>query len=680
MSVRAVILGLLGGAFIAAACFVNDRYAGTDVLVGHHLPVSVFGMLVVAGMAINPLLYAMRPSWRLSSSELITVLVLVLVACSVPGMSLGQNFAPVLAMPAQHNLVNPGWRKYNVLGYAPAAMLPAGGMYDRQVLEGYLSGSRGTSFGLNDVPWAKWQQPLETWTLLASLLAVATICLSLIVHKQWSDHERLRYPIAEVAAALTGQEPNRAVGPLFRERSFWVAFGIILAVRLWNGLNVWFPAVPDIPLRLNFGAVAAAFPTLAGVPGVKYVLGPTLYPAAVGFAFFLAGDVSLSIGLAVYLHFAVMVVLLKTDVAMQDDLFSGGAFVWQRFGSCLGIALVLAKTGRRYYGQVLKAAFGAGGGDRIEPYAAWACRFLLLAMAGAVGLLTSLGLDWPLAILLVLLIMLFFLVAARFSAEAGLFFITSLWQPAAVLMGLLGGFALGPKALVIIGLVTMVLAFDPRESLMPFMVNALKLGQGAGLRPSRIGPAAVGVYLMALAVALPTTLWVSYKLGAGSAKRYETENKTWAALTFNATERVMTQLKNGNQLQTSLDLDGLERLTNGQPSKVFLTSAGLGLAAVLAFSLLRLRFTWWPIHPIMFCVWGTQSMKALSASFLIGWAIKGLLARIGFLTGGRLARIKTVMIGLIAADLVAGVIFMAIGAIFYALTGRTPPEYYIFPH
>ena len=105
-----------------------------------------------------------------------------------------------------------------------------------------------------------------------------------------------------------------------------------------------------------------------------------------------------------------------------------------------------------------------------------------------------------------------------------------------------------------------------------------------------------------------------------------------------------------------------------------------GLAVVLVFSLLRLRYTWWPIHPIIFCVWGTQSMKALSASFLLGWIIKGTLSRLGLLTSGRIARVRALMVGMIAGDLLAGVVFMIAGAVYYAVTRLTPPAYYIFPH
>ncbi len=680
MSIRAVILGLLGGAFIAAACFVNDQYVGTDVLVGHHLPISVFGTLALVAMLLNPLAYKIRPSLRLRTAELATVVILMLVACGVPGMSFGQSFAPTLVMPAQLNLVNPGWQKHAVLSYVPASMLPAGGAHDEEVLGGYIEGRQGVPFGLGDVPWSKWRGPLTTWMPLAVLLAVATICLSLVVHRQWSDHERLRYPIAEVTGALTAQDKHGAIGPLFRENAFWVALLIVLAVRLGVGVYAWRTQSDAHLLRLDFQPVLKSFPSLYKVPGQKYVSRPLLYPAGIGFAFFLASDVSLGIGLSVYLHFALMAVILKTGIAMQDEPFSGGMFTWQRFGSCLGIALVLAKTGRRYYWQVLKAAFGARWQDHLDSYAVWACRFLILSAAAAVGLLVAVGLDWPLAVLLILLILLFYLVAARFSAEAGLFFITGMWQPAAVMVGLVGGFALGPQGLVIIGLTMMIFAHEPRDVLMPFVVNALKIGQNVGIRPGRIGRTAVAVYVMALAVAIPATLWASYKLGAGSAKRYQAESKTWPKRTFNATEQAMTEMSNRGELQQSIQLRSWQRLTHFRPDKVFLYAAGAGLAAVLVFSLLRLRYTWWPIHPIMFCVWGTQSMKALSASFLVGWIIKGTLSRLGLLTSGRIARVRALMVGMIAGDLLAGVVFMIAGAVYYAITGLTPPTYYIFPH
>ncbi len=37
-----------------------------------------------------------------------------------------------------------------------------------------------------------------------------------------------------------------------------------------------------------------------------------------------------------------------------------------------------------------------------------------------------------------------------------------------------------------------------------------------------------------------------------------------------------------------------------------------GVALVLGFSVCRLRYSWWPLHPIMFLVWGTWTMSRFS--------------------------------------------------------------------
>ena len=681
MSVRAVILGLLGAAFLAGFSYINDFHVGSDVLVGLHLPTTIFGTLLLIAMLVNPLLYKVRPSWRLAPAELVMSAVLMMVAASVPGVSFAERLPLILAKPAQHNMTLPGWKKHEVLSYAPPSMLPSSGQYESVVLDGLINGNKSRAFGLGDVPWSQWRGPLETWVPLMLLVSGGMICLSLVVHRQWSDHERLRYPIADFAGSLVDQSPGRGLGPLFREKMFWLAMGIVLAVRIINYLGAWYGEdnIPTIPLKLDFSPILKAYPYLYKIPGQKYVGGPLLYPAAIGFAFFLASDVSLSIGLAVYLNFIVVGIMLYTGLSVRDAEFGGGTFTWQRFGSCLGIALVLAKMGRRYYWQVLKSAFGLGRQDVVDSYAVWACRLFLLCMAGATAMLVALGLDLPLAMLLVLLIVIFFITAARFSAEGGLFFITSMWSPAAVLTGLVGGFALGPQAMVIIGLVTMIIAVEPRDCLMPFMVNALKLGQYVRIKPGRVGWSAAGVFLLAMAIAVPATFWGSYKFGMNTDRDYWL-TKTASKVAFNAVDKTMTELDIKGELKKSIDMSGWQRVVAMRPDSGFLWAAGIGLGVVLLFSMLRLRYTWWPIHPIMFCVWGTQSMKAFSTSFLIGWVIKTMLVKIGVLTGGRMQRVKCLMIGLIAGDLLAGLIFMCIGPIYYAVTGKPPEPYYVFPH
>ena len=56
MTFRSIILGLLGAVFVIVAGYLNDNLLRSTFFVGNHLPVSVFGLLVIFVMVINPLL------------------------------------------------------------------------------------------------------------------------------------------------------------------------------------------------------------------------------------------------------------------------------------------------------------------------------------------------------------------------------------------------------------------------------------------------------------------------------------------------------------------------------------------------------------------------------------------------------------------------------------------------
>ena len=66
------------------------------------------------------------------------------------------------------------------------------------------------------------------------------------------------------------------------------------------------------------------------------------------------------------------------------------------------------------------------------------------------------------------------------------------------------------------------LILDTRESLMPFVVNSLKVVDDHGARVSRAAMASVGAIVLGLAVAIPLTLWIQYDRGANMADRFAT--------------------------------------------------------------------------------------------------------------------------------------------------------------
>lgn len=695
MTFRAIIIGALGALLLAGLGYISHQLA-LPTPIQNHFPVFIFGLLVLLAMVVNPMLYWLAPktrkeSWRFRPGELAVITCFLLATASIPGAGLMRHFTAVNAMPKHYERTLVGWRSHNVLGYVPyrelelfgdepveMSMLAGRPGETEELLEGFVGsglGRPGDPIGLDQVPWEQWAPALITWVPLILLMSVGVISMAMIVHRQWSSHERLRYPIAMAASTMMQQDRGYAIGRIFRSRTFWLGFGAIFLIHLIRGTFVWDLQGVNIPLAFDLKPIYQKYPDIISVDGGWSLLHPTFSATAVAFGFLLASDVSLSLGLSQIVHVALLIFLVNLGVDVSFNHMTGGLTSWQLFGSYLGVGLLLLYTGRRYYGQVLKLAISFGRSRQVENSAVWAARFFMLSVAGLVGMLVVLGLDWPLAIIAVLLMMLVLLVMSRINAESGLFFIMPHWQATAVLLGLFGTYAMGPAAIVIVGLMCTIFTIETRESLMPFVVNALKIGDENGVKPSRMGPSMAGIFALGLLVAIPVVLWSNYNYGI---KPGEFETERWPQLTFNAVEQSVTELSLADRLTGSEQLGWADRLRAFDPKDGFVVAAGIGLALAVGFSVLRLRFPWWPIHPIIFLVWGTYPMYKLSHSFLLGWILKTAIARLG--GAGRYRSASKFFMGAIAGDLMAGLAFMLVAWAYYAVMGVKPPHTYgVFP-
>lgn len=671
MTRRAVFFGLLGAVFIAVAGYMNDSYIRVALAIGNHFPPIVFGLLILLALGINPILYRIRPQWRFRTSELAVIIALTLAACSIPSAGLMRGFVDAISMPIQYNRTEPGWQKAEILDYAPPQMLVAGGEYRPEVIEGLVSGmgSQGEPIGLTDVPWRHWQAPLLTWVPLILLLHLGLICLGLIVHRQWSSRERLRYPVANFAIMLMQTEPGRAFGKIFSNKLFWVGFGIVLFIRVVNGAHVWFPALPEIPLKFDFGVIHDKYEFLRG-----RWLRPALYPAVIAFAFFLASDVGFTLGVSDFLYGLVVSAMLAAGVDTSGNYMTGSVKGWHVFGSYVGFTLMLIYTGRHYYWHVLRGAVTFRLQEDVEPSSAWACRIFLMSMLATIALFTVHGLEWPLATALVALMVMMFLVISRVNVECGLFFYKPTWQPPGVLIGLFGLSVLGPKAIIVIGLLTMVLSIDPKECFMPFLMNGLKMTDDTGTRPSRTGWAVAAAFALGLAVVMPVALWASYNNGLQFEDGFS--NRWIPSAPFKVGLQSVTQLSLAGELETVEQYSPWERIMRMDPEQRFLWAAGIGFVLILLCSICRLRFSWWPLHPVLFLVVGMWAVAILSVSFFLGWLIKVMVVRFG--GGSVYKKVIPLMVGVIAADVTAAVVFTIIGTAYFGVTGLKPPQYFIF--
>ena len=680
MTIRAVIVAVLAAIFIATAGYFNEQVPRLSHFVGNHFPLIVFGPLILLAIVGSALVRLFKGRMRIRPAEVAVVVALALVACNIPGSGMMRFFTRLVVMPVKFSGESPGWHLEgkNILDYAPKCLLVNDGRYDRATLLGFEVGwgKKGQPISPAKVPWQMWYKPLSVWLPLITLVAVGSICMGLMVHRTWSQRERLPYPIARFAGALLEDNGRGGIGPILRSRSCWIGLALILGLHLINGLNAWAPVLLgtdsfiEIPTVFNFQALAQKYPALTMGRWAPSIV--RLWPTAIAFACFIASDVSLAIGISPLALSLMTYVIAEAGGNITHSSVDGGYVFWQNAGSYLAMAIMVVYLGRRVYGQMFRGAL-LGRGREVRPYEIWACRIFLCCLVGIFAIVVSIGLEWTLALILVPMIMATYLVMARMNVESGLILVDSTWLPTALFLGLFGAKALGMGAFAILILLGVQFMIDTRECLMPFLMNALRICDFHKIRPGRIAGTGAVVFIVAMLVAVPFGLWVDYNYGVRGTEGHATYGAPRKG--FDRMVGYHARLNANNELEASQRMSPLERLANMRPDPLCLWWIGFGAAAVLVFYALRLRFTWWPIHPILFLFWGTWAMNEYAWSFFIGWMIKRGLTRFGV----REIKLRTFMTGVIAGDLVGGICWMIVGAIYHAATALPPPRYFVLP-
>jgi len=668
MTWRSVILGLIGSVIISAVCYFNDYVIRQGMLIPHLMPVVVYGSLVFFLLFLNPVLQRYSQRWVLSRKELAIVCCLVLAACSIPSWGLVQCLPTSIMMPHHYYRLRPGWQQQNVLETAPLRMLVDTSINEDETLNGYVAGlGEGTQhIGLRDVPWYAWWKTLAFWVPLMISALGALFGVAVVVHKQWVHHEQLPYPISIFAhSLLPGKGAGR--GKVFNSRLFWLGALGVFAIQFNNYLCQYWPEnLIPVRLYLDFTPLSTMFPTLIRGTGMA-LLRPRIYFAVIGLAYFIASDVSFSMGTIPFFFcfiqgwLAGYGIMLRTgdhlSVKLEAFLFTGGY---------LGILLMAVYTGRHYYWSVTRKACGLKAHDNVEGHVAWGMRVFVLGTMLFIAQLIAVGLDWQLAVLYTCLALMIWIVVSRTIAETGAFHIGSEIFPGAIIMGVFGATALGPTSLIIMYLVSAVILAAPGWSPMPFLVQGLKLADMSNVHMKKMLKWTMLALLISLAVAIPVTIYWQYDQGAPSSGW----PRMLSAFPFENIVTTKHKLAAQGTLELSAALSGWQRFTHMLPNGPCLVAFAIALVTALGLGFARLRFTRWPIHPVVFVFLCGHQAKVMSGSFLLGWLIKTLVNKYG---GAKLYHtLKPLMIGVIAGEMSARLVPMVVGTIIYAVTGQSP--------
>ncbi|HIF49911.1 MAG TPA: hypothetical protein EYQ68_08585, partial [Cytophagales bacterium] len=484
VSRRAVLLGLLGSLLIAAGepfgvLVLRGSPMGADFSTG----AAIFLFLPLT-LVLNPLVRLLGlPALR--RGELVTIYIMMIVAAAIPSWGFTLNLIPLIGGFFYYATPENEWAQL-IQPHIPMWLVPESRIDVWKLFEG---GARG-----EPVSWSSWGPPLLIWSLFAVTIYFVTLCLLVILRKQWVEREKLLFPMAVLPLEMGTGEPGRILPPFFRSYVMWAGFLIPFLVNSLEALHRYYNFIPVIDMD-------ASIPILRN--SIYLRCSPRL--EVIGLSYLL----SLDVGFGVW--FFAFLALLQTGLErmlgwnigpvqpFSDPASPSVAHLAQ--GALLFLVFAGFWHGRRHLRDVLRKAFGdapdVDDSSELFSYRTAVFGSLLGSLLALVWLLAA-GLNLPTAFVFLTMSMVIFIGLTRIIAQTGLASYRASVASPIFTVNALGSSMVGATGLTVLGL-NFAWAADVRTFVMASAATGVKLAQETALEGRRLFWAIMGAILVTLA-------------------------------------------------------------------------------------------------------------------------------------------------------------------------------------
>ena len=231
---------------------------------------------------------------------------------------------------------------------------------------------------------------------------------------------------------------------------------------------------------------------------------------------------------------------------------------------------------------------------------------LFLCLTTAWVFAMKMGMTPLVAATLLFVLYVVYLAVTRFIIEGGLMLYGAPSAVIGVVIALYG--AAGMKGACFGALIAFAaINHDTNSGFMPAFVNSLKLGDGRPFKRRAILQAAVIGVVLGAAVSLWACMRYGYENGLNN-------TAGWGGKDHGA--GLVTKMLHA---QDSVPF----------PDKARLAWAGVGGTIMLALTIARYMFSWWPLHPIGFAVCTCIGIQISLFALFVAWAAKTILLKVG---------------------------------------------------
>lgn len=618
VTLRAVLIGLvitaLVNLWIHQAELVLGGARGHTALANTSIPIGAFSALF-ALVILNLVLGAISPRLRLSAAEILTVYVMCAVS-TVLSSSGGIHFlVPTITAVHYFASAENGWAQL-LHPFIPDWLVQK----DPLALKGFYEG--GAALELS-----RWAGQIAVWTGFLLVFSCATLCLVLILRKQWIEREHLPFPTVTLPLELARERT-----PLLRDPLFWIATGATFGLTWWNTAALNLPTIPQFSLRGIDVTEVFANPPWNAMGRLKI----TFFPFAIGIGYLLSTEVVFSCWFFYLFSKAQSVWGAAAGLTEGGTMAGQNVFpylAYQGAGAFLGLALASIWVSRRHLAEVFRSAFSESRSLDPEQRGHRAAVFGLIASVLAlIAFSVAAGASLMVATVFVILVLVYLMAATRLRAETGNAWPVGPEVDAFRLLTTVGGTAAystsDMTALTYVRAATA--GQDFRGVCMPHQLDGLKIAESARIRPGALAWAMVVAVGFGVVVSLVIALrvWTDY----GALAKLD----AWRSL----------------RGKSSFDQLSVWLRSPTPPDSGGMLGIGMGLGFTLFLSYMRMQHIWWPFHPVGYCMSNTFTSYNIWMPFFIAWLAKVAITQAGGMKLYR--RAMPFFLGLIAGDFLGG--------------------------
>ena len=613
MTLRALLIGLALVILQTAITPYNDYYLqGTDIS-GNHFPLGAVFTLIFLTIGINPILKKVLPRATLNPAELIVIWVMMGVSSAIPSKGMMGFLLPYLAAPVYFATSENEWAD-TLHPHLPEWLI----VWDKNAVTNFYEGE-------SLVPWALWIKPLLVWTVFIILLYCVTICVSIVIRKQWVERERYIFPLVTVPVELVQQTPSQSnLSSLFKNRLVWIGFAIAAAFHLLNGLHEYIPSLPSIPNRYDLYKPFTERPwiVMGWWPQFRFFL----YFSVIGITYFLTTAVSFSCWFF-FLFFKLQYIIINAfAIPIRPWISARG----QTMAAYVVMVIAFLINSRKHIKDILIRTFLQSAStttiddkDEVLPYR-WAVLGGIFSFLLLVGLCVYGGMSFWVACSIIILFLIVSTALSWMVVNGGMLLIQAPMYPVEYFEIVTGSRVINANSLTLLGF-QRVMMRDWGGILMPSVLHGFKAADLLGLNRRRMLGAMALSIVVAIGVSYAASLPLIYDKGGLNLQRGP----------FIGAPRYL------NHIVTLIQYPKDPKM--GEAYSMIL---GVGITSFLL--IMQRQFMWWQLHPIGYVMGAVYSSYFLWSCMFIGWFLKYLVLKSGGI--GHYRKLRPLFMGLIIGE------------------------------